>query len=183
MNCVHLRPAIFLDRDGTLIEDRGHLRSPSEVVFFPSTMGALRRLHERFLLFIVTHQPGVAEGVISIHDVERVNAHVVARLAEMGVQISATYVCPHKRADRCACIKPKPYFLHKATGEYRVDLRRSFVVGDHPHDVQLARNAGAQGVYVRTGHGAKHLDELSGSELVARDIAEAAEWILSHSRT
>jgi D-glycero-D-manno-heptose 1,7-bisphosphate phosphatase len=88
-----------------------------------------------------------------------------------------------KRADRCACIKPKPYFLHKATGEYRVDLRRSFVVGDHPHDVQLARNAGAQGVYVLTGHGAKHVNELSGSAVATHDIAEAAEWILSHCRT
>jgi D-glycero-D-manno-heptose 1,7-bisphosphate phosphatase len=62
-------------------------------------------------------------------------------------------------------------------------LRRSFVVGDHPHDVQLARNAGAHGVYVLTGHGAKHLNELSGSEVVMQDIAEAAQWILSHCQT
>jgi histidinol-phosphate phosphatase family protein len=183
MNCLQRRPAVFLDRDGTLIEDRGHLRSPSEVVFFPNTTSALRRLQDKFLLFIVTHQPGVAEGVISIHDVGRVNAHVVERLAGMGVHISATYVCPHQRADRCACIKPKPYFLHKATGEHRVDLRRSFVVGDHPHDVQLARNAGAQGVYVLTGHGAKHRNELSADAVATQDIAEAAQWILSHCWT
>ena len=75
----HLRPAIFWDRDGTLIEDRGHLAEPGEVVFLPGTINALRRLQDEFLFFIVTNQPGVAEGRISIRDVERINARVVSR--------------------------------------------------------------------------------------------------------
>jgi len=180
---AELRPAVFLDRDGTLIEDRGHLARSAEVVFYSDTVDALRKLQDAFMLFIVTNQSGVADGVITIHDVERVNAYVVSRLAETGVRIAETYVCPHRRSDECVCIKPKPYFLHKATGEHCVDLRRSFVVGDHPHDVQLARNAGARGVYVLTGHGAKHLNELSSSEVTTQDIAEAAQWILSHYQT
>ena len=81
-----LRPAIFWDRDGTLIEDRGHLAQPSEVAFLPNTISALRRLQDDFLFFIVTNQPGVAEGTISLRDVERVNAHVVSRLAEAGLR-------------------------------------------------------------------------------------------------
>jgi len=182
MSRVALTRAVFLDRDGTLIEDRGHLHRPKDVVFYPETAPALRRLQKTFLLFIVTNQSGVAHGVISSTDVDRVNAHTTNQLAQMGVHISAVYVCPHKRTDGCACIKPKPYFLHRAAEEFKIDLARSFVVGDHPHDVELARSVGAQGIYVSTGHGLKHLDALSAEEVVLSDIAEAAEWIMSQSR-
>ena len=174
-----LRPAIFWDRDGTLIEDRGHLADPGEVVLYPGTISALRRLQDHFLFFIVTNQSGVAEGTINIDDVERVNSHVVSRLADAGVAVAAVYVCPHRRADRCGCIKPNAYFLHKAAEDFQVSLRDSFVVGDHPHDVELAAQAGAQGVYVCTGHGWRHLAELHGRQVVVSDIEEAAEWILS----
>ncbi len=178
-----LRPAVFLDRDGTLIEDRGHLRSGVEAVFFPDTAGALRRLQDRFLLFIVTNQPGIAEGILSHAHVEDVNGHIVERLAGEGVTIADVYYCPHKRTDRCDCIKPSPLFLHRAAARHGVDLGRSFVVGDHPHDVDMARRASAKGVYVLTGHGMKHLQELSGdATIIARDIGEAAELILQTTR-
>jgi D-glycero-D-manno-heptose 1,7-bisphosphate phosphatase len=174
-----LRPAIFWDRDGTLIEDRGHLSESNKVVFLPGTINALRRLQDEFLFFIVTNQPGVAEGTISIRDVECVNLYIISQLAEAGLKISAVYVCPHRRADRCACIKPNPHFLHKATEDFGVNLRQSFVVGDHPHDVELAERAGAKGIYVCTGHGMNHLDELGENKIVVPDIQAAAEWILS----
>jgi D-glycero-D-manno-heptose 1,7-bisphosphate phosphatase len=176
-----LRPAVFLDRDGTLIEDRGILAEPADVVFYPDTVAALRRLRDHFLLFLVTNQPGVARGVIALDNVNRVNAQVVSHLAQHGVAITAVYVCPHQRADGCRCIKPRPYFLHKAAEEHAVDLPRSFTIGDHPHDVEFARAVGARGVYVRTGHGEKHLDELSPGEVVVSGIAEAADWILDNS--
>jgi len=173
-----LRPAVFLDRDGTLIEDRGYLRETSEVAFYPDAIDALRRLQERFLLFLVTNQPWVARGILTWEDVKRVNARVVSYLAEHGVTITAVYVCPHERSDGCSCIKPNPHFLHKAAAEHGVDLQRSFTIGDHPHDVELARAAGARGVYVRTGHGSKHLTELSPGEIVVAGIGEAADRIL-----
>jgi len=176
---VPLRPAVFLDRDGTLIEDRGHLADISEVVFYPETVEALRRLQERFLLFLVTNQSGVARGLLTPEDVNRVNARVVTYLAEHGITLTAVYVCPHQRADGCRCIKPNPHFLHQAAAAHGVDLRRSFTVGDHPHDVDLARSVGARGVYVRTGHGEKHLAELPPDEIVVAGIAEAADRILA----
>jgi D-glycero-D-manno-heptose 1,7-bisphosphate phosphatase len=173
-----LRPAVFLDRDGTVIEDRGHLADPSEVVFYPDTVDALRRLQKHFLLFVVTNQPWVARGILTLEDVSRVNARVVSHLAEHGVVITAVYVCSHDRSDGCSCIKPNPYFLHKAAAEYGVDLPRSFTVGDHPHDVEFARSVGARGVYVRTGHGSRHLAELPADQIVASGIEEASDWIL-----
>lgn len=176
------RAAVFLDRDGTLIEDRGHLASPSEVVFIPGAEEALRELQKEFVLFIVTNQSGVARGEITLENVDRVNAHLLERLAKSGVRIAAVYSCPHQRSDNCACIKPKPHFLERAAADFAVDLERSFSVGDHPHDVELARNAGGCGVYVRTGHGMKHLAELRGDAAIVADIGEAAHWILAEHR-
>ncbi|MFH1717364.1 MAG: HAD family hydrolase, partial [Planctomycetota bacterium] len=171
--------AVFLDRDGTIIEDRGHLREPSNVVFFPETFEALQKLQEFFLLFIVTNQVGVAEGVITRSDVNQVNRCIVAALAERGVVITDVYVCPHGRADNCPCIKPKPYFLRKAAERYEIDIGVSFTVGDHPHDIQLARNAGAQGIYVLSGHGRKHRAEIPDGTEVVTGIKQAAEKIMS----
>lgn len=175
------RFGVFLDRDGTMIEDRGYLREASEVVFFDETVPALRRLQEHFHLFIVTNQSGVGKGELTLDEADRVNHHVVAWLRERGVNITAVYCCPHQRTDGCDCIKPKPHFLNRAAREHGVNLRSSFVIGDHPHDVEFARNVGATGIYVLTGHGEKHRADLRGNALVTPDIGIAASWILRHS--
>ncbi len=174
-----MKPAAFLDRDGTIIEDRGHLRSPAEVVFYPETVRALQRLQEHFDLFIVTHQPGIAGGLVSEAEVEEVNRHVATELLRQGVRIAAVYCCPHRREDRCRCIKPEPFFLEEAARQFGVDLKASFVVGDHPHDVTLAQNAGARGVYVLTGHGRKHRAEAPAGAPIVPGIWEAVDWILA----
>ena len=176
------RRAVFLDRDGTLIEDRGHLRAPCEVAIFPDTVEALKRLQASFQLFIVTNQSGVAKGALSLDEVDRVNKHVVRRLAEAGVTITDVYVCPHQRSDGCLCMKPKPYLLAKAAEAHGIDLRRSFVVGDHPHDVALARRAGACGIYVLTGHGSKHVYEVAPGTIITTGISTAADRILGVRR-
>lgn len=174
------KAAVFLDRDGTIIEDRGHLRKPSEVAFLPEALEALRELQKRFLLFIVTNQSGVAKGVITRNDVNCVNTHVITTLSEAGIKICDLYVCPHRRSDKCRCIKPEPYFLRKAAKVYGLDLSKSFTIGDHPHDIELADNVGARGIYVLTGHGWKHFDELPEDAETASGMAEAAEMIMSH---
>jgi L-threonylcarbamoyladenylate synthase len=175
------RPAVFLDRDGTLIEDRGWLRSPADVRFFPDTVPALKRLaaagHE---LFIATQQSGVSRGLLAAEEVAGVNAHVVARLAGEGIAIREVLCCMHGPEDGCDCRKPNPAPLRRTAAAHGLDLARSFVVGDHPHDVDLARQAGAQGVYVRTGHGDKHRDELPAAvTAIVPGIREAADWILA----
>jgi L-threonylcarbamoyladenylate synthase len=169
-----MKQAVFLDRDGTLIEDRGHLHDPSEVVFFPDTIPALRLLQEKFVLFIVTNQPGVAEGILDPSELDSVNQAVVERFAQFGIFIKEVYCCLHKRSDGCECIKPNPHYLRMASSKYDIDLRCSFVIGDHPHDVELARNAGATGIYVLTGHGRKHQGELLGDEVVTAGLWDAA---------
>jgi len=173
------RPAVFLDRDGTLMEDLGYLGDPAKAVLFPDTIPALRRLGERFLLFIVTNQSGVGKGLLSYDDVCRVNERVRRTLAEAGVVIREVYCCPHQHSDACACRKPSPHFGRLAQKEHGVDPAMSFVVGDHPADVEFAANLGARGIYVLTGHGRKHRDEVKVPCSVVSGIAAAVEAILS----
>jgi D-glycero-D-manno-heptose 1,7-bisphosphate phosphatase len=168
-----LRAAIFLDRDGTIIEDVGHLGDPRMVTFLPGAVAALQRLQKRFTLFIVTNQSGVAKGLLTLDQVATVNAYVTGELASLGVPIAQVFVCPHARSDGCECIKPKPYFLNLAAREYAIDLKRSFTIGDHPHDVEFAHSVGATGIYVLTGHGEKHRKDVDPASLIAPSLAEA----------
>ncbi len=175
------RPAVFLDRDGTMIEDVGNVGDPSQVIWFEDTVSSLRRLCNAFDLFIVTNQAAVAQGALTLQSVHQVNAYITSHLAKYGIPIAATYVCPHERVSGCPCIKPNPYFLKKAEREFRIDLRRSFAVGDHPHDVEFAKNGGATGVYLLSGHGMKHREEMPPDTIVARGIGEAVERILQQT--
>ncbi len=172
------KPAIFLDRDGTLIEDRGHLSHPNDVVFYPDTANALLRLQRHARLFIVTNQSGIGKGLITAADADRVNNHVVEQLRQKGVQIERVYCCPHRRDENCSCMKPAPLFMEQAEQEYGLDLSASFAIGDHPHDVHFAENAGGTGIYILTGHGQQHRNELPAETTVLPGIREAADWII-----
>ena len=172
------QPAIFLDRDGTLIEDRGHLSLTEQVEFFRETVPALKRLRG-FRLFIVTNQSGVGQGVIRAEEAAAVNRFVVDQLRRDGITIDEIYCCPHRREDGCSCIKPNAHFAHLAARDHDVDLTRSFVVGDHPCDVDFANNSRAHGIYVLTGHGEKHRDELSFPCDVVANIEQAVDRILA----
>lgn len=174
--------AVFLDRDGTLIEDVGYIQHESQIVFFPETVKALQLLQKHFLLFIVTNQPGIAEGILTPTAVESIHYAILSYLGHLGIAIQKVYYCPHRRIDGCSCIKPHPHFLYEAERDFAIDLPRSFVIGDHPQDVFFARSVGATGVYVLTGHGEKHRDELPPDAIITQNIGEAALWILANIR-
>lgn len=172
-------PAVFLDRDGTLVEDRGYLCSTDEVVFFDCTFPALRRLQQHFSLFIVTNQSGVAKGFQRPEEVERVNRFIERRLQENAIQILRTYTCPHRRENECICIKPNPFFAQKASAEFNIYLPHSYAVGDHPHDAEFGKRFGGSGLYLLSGHGKKHLAEMDETIPVFSDIGRASDWILA----
>jgi histidinol-phosphate phosphatase family protein len=106
--------AIFLDRDGTIIEDKGHIASQEDIELYPYAIRALLALQEKYLLFIVTNQSGVSLGRITLAEAIYVNEYLMEVLAKSGVTIREFYCCSHKRDDHCDCIKPKPYFINKA---------------------------------------------------------------------
>lgn len=172
-------PAIFLDRDGTIIQDNGYIDNLLDVEFFPYTFEALRLLQNHFLLFIITNQSGISKGFISESKVQAVNRYIAQTLEINGIKISDTYYCPHKKEDKCNCMKPSPYFLNKAAQLYNLDLYHSFIIGDHPTDVECGVNAGVTPIYLLSGHGAKHKDELKIKTTIVNNLFSASEYIIS----
>lgn len=160
--------ALFLDRDGTLIVERGFLSDPRGVRLSRGAAAALRRFVRRgTLVFVVTNQSGIARGKLTWGEVEAVNAEVARRCERAGVPIAGFLVCPHhpegavaRFAVRCRCRKPGTQLHRQALRRHRLDPHRSAVVGDKWDDVGAARLLGAQAVHVLTGHGREHRAEV-----------------------
>lgn len=171
-------PAVFLDRDGTLIDDVGYIQHSSEVCFYPFTFEALSLLQEHFLLFIITNQSGIAKGITAENEVSDVNNHIIKTLKEQDIVIYDVFCCPHKTEDNCECKKPKTYFINKAQQLYNIDLSRTFIIGDHPSDIQCGLNAGITPIYLLTGHGKKHQDEISKETVIYSNLLEASKYII-----
>jgi len=177
-----MRPAIFLDRDGTLIKDSGFLSDPAKAVFYPFTVEALKLLKEEFDLFIVSNQCGIANGIISAEKVEEVNRFIIDSLATEGIDIKDCYVCPHAIGAGCKCRKPQPFFAKQAALKYDLDLSRSYVIGDHISDMNFAKAFGGKGVYVMTGHGGHHRHSVSDDVSVCKNLLYAAGKILKKNK-
>ena len=175
--------AVFLDRDGTIIEERNYLSRPEEVVIFPGAAAALKRLRDNgFKLFIVSNQSGVGRGYFTLADVERVNHHLLKQLALEGVQFEKIYIAPEAPDTPSRGRKPSPQFLFDARDEFGLDLAHSYMIGDKLIDLECGWNAGINCcLLVRTGYGAE-VERQSGDKLggviIADDLTAAAEWIL-----
>jgi len=174
------QPAVFLDRDGTIMEDVGTVSDPAKIQLYDDTVQALRLLQKSYQLFIVTNQAGVSRGEITLEQVDTVHAHLSEMLRKDGIIIQEFFTCPHTTEDQCDCKKPKPGMIHSAAKKYGLDLKRSFIIGDHPHDTETAQEQGLYGLYVLTGHGQKHLHELNSEALVFHRLQDAVDWILNH---
>ena len=184
--------AVFLDRDGTLIEEVNYLDRIERVAFFPWSVDAVRVLNRAgFRVIVVSNQSGVARGLFTEATVNTVHRHIESRLAEGGAHVDAYYYCPHHPEGtvdgyrkRCDCRKPGRGLVDRAVAEFGIDPTRSFVVGDRWLDVGLAHAVGARGVLVRTGYGSteeeRPLPGLTADAIVDNLIA-AASWILRQS--
>lgn len=178
------RRSVFLDRDGTIVEEVGYLNHASRFRMFPFAAEAIRRLNEaRIPVIVVTNQSGVGRGYFPESLVHTVHESMTQQLAAAGAHLEAIYYCPHGSSDGCDCRKPKPGLLHRAAREHRLDLGRSFVVGDRYGDIELAHSAGCRGILVRTGYGEGEVAWHSGGwssppEYVATDLGLAVDWIL-----
>lgn len=171
------KAAIFLDRDGTIIKDAGYIKNLQDVEFFNESFPALLQLQERFLLFIITNQSGISKGLTTEDEVKTVNGYVVETLKSKGINIEYVYCCPHSDEDNCICKKPKPYFIYEAEKLFQLELKNSYIIGDHPSDVECGLNAGIIPIYLLTGHGEKHRHELKHDIIISKNILEAANVI------
>lgn len=175
-----MKRAIFLDRDGTINEDVGDLFSQDKLEFIPRAIESLKLLQEQFELFIVTNQSGIGKKHFSEKEYLEFDAYFQELLWQEGIKIEKTYYCPHMREEGCICHKPQTFFLKKAEREYGIDLAKSYVIGDHPHDTEMGDRVGAKSIYLLTGHGPKHRKEIVTSpSYIANDLYEAAMWIMN----
>jgi D-glycero-D-manno-heptose 1,7-bisphosphate phosphatase len=186
------RSAVFVDRDGTLIEEVGYLDRVERVELYPWTIDALRALNRTgFRVVLVSNQSGVARGFFSEAVVDDVHRHMAALLAAGGARIDAYYYCPHHPDGKvagyalaCECRKPNRGLVDRAVRELGVDPAQSFVVGDRWLDVELARRVGAKGVLVRTGYGTTEESKPPAglaADAVTDNLIGAADWILKRS--
>jgi D-glycero-D-manno-heptose 1,7-bisphosphate phosphatase len=189
-----VKPAVFLDRDGTLIEDVGYLDRLDQMTVFPWTVDVIRALNRAGLaVVVVTNQSGIARGLFTEAFVEETHRHLSARLAAGGARIDAYYYCPHHPdgvveayRQRCDCRKPASGLVDRAVRDLDLDPARSFVVGDKWLDIGLARAVGARGILVRTGTGAaEEARPQSGisADAIVDNLAAAAGWILTSTKS
>jgi D-glycero-D-manno-heptose 1,7-bisphosphate phosphatase len=170
-----LSPAVFLDRDGTLMEDVDYCGDPKNVRVLDGVSTALKKLKDKgFKLIVITNQSGIARGYFTEKQYREVE-HEVVRQTGDGL-IDATYFCPHLPDAGCKCRKGSPEMVFHAAREHQVDLSRSYFIGDKRSDLECGRSAEVKTILVRTGYG-KETDERL-ADLTARDLTEATDMIL-----
>lgn len=188
------RPAVFLDRDGTLIAEKGYLCRPEEVNLLPGAARAVRLLREAgFFLVLVTNQAAIAKGLLTEAQLAQIHERLQKLLECEGTNINAFYYCPHHPAGRlavyrkrCPCRKPAPGMLLRAAREHCLCLPNSFLVGDKLTDVAAGRRAGCRTILVTTGHGEDERAKMRRTgvvpDFIRDNLAEAARLICTYSR-
>ena len=173
-----LRPAVFIDRDGTIMQDADYCSKAEQVKVFPRVAEALKRLKSNgFKVIIITNQSGIGRGFFSLEEYRTVEAEISRQLG--GDVIDATYFCPHAPDQGCNCRKPAAGMIMQAAREHDVDLVSSFLIGDKEIDVQCGREAGVRTIRVRTGFNGETAGSLA--DWIAEDVPAAVEIILTRT--
>jgi len=179
--------AVFMDRDGTIIEDTGYIDSPERVKFLPGSIEAIKRLKDAgYKVVIISNQAGIARGLLTEDMLQTIDKYIHKKILSGGTHIDGSYYCPHHPEhgvypyrQACECRKPHTGLVKKAAKEHDLDLSKSFMVGDHSSDIETAKRAGIKSVFVLTGHGPKEKENLKEKpDHFAADLMEAVKWIL-----
>ena len=182
--------AVFLDRDGTIVEDVGYPHERSKVKFLPRVSKAIKLLNENgFKVIVITNQAGVARGYFTEETVREINRYVQESLAKQGAFIDMIYYCPHhiegiieEYSKECYCRKPNPGMIEQAVLEFGIDLKNSFVIGDKISDIEAGQRAGCKTILLA---GENHLNNERKITLIsdhaAPDLYEAVKWLVKFS--
>lgn len=181
---INLRPAVFLDRDGTINEERGYLCDPGAVTLLPKTCEALALLRTLDIpIIVLTNQSALGRGLMNEAEFRAVNAALWMALQACHTSYDALYYCPHRpdREPPCVCRKPRPGLLLQAAIDYDLDLSRSFIIGDKMTDLEAGYAANCHTILVRTGFGETSYRALTQQsrqpDFVATTLLEAAQWV------
>jgi D-glycero-D-manno-heptose 1,7-bisphosphate phosphatase len=173
---------IILDRDGTIVIDRGYLADPDRLEFLPGAAEALRWLWERaYRLVVITNQSGVGRELFSLDCVEAVNARLHQMVERSGAKLTKIYVCPHAPDACCPCRKPNLALMVKAATELNFDPRRSVVIGDKQSDIEFGLRAGARAILISSE--SPDASKETSSHLIVRSLMEAARTITGPTTT
>ncbi|CAK8717753.1 MAG: D-alpha,beta-D-heptose 1,7-bisphosphate phosphatase [Candidatus Electronema aureum] len=188
---MNKKSAVFLDRDGTINEQRGYINHLSRFVLLPGVPQAIRRLNDHSIsAVVVTNQSGLARGYFPSALLDAVHVEMKRLLAEEGAHLDGIYVCPHhpeakieQYRQACRCRKPQPGLIEEAAINLNLDLSRSFIVGDRWSDLECGIRAGVRPVLVLTGYGRGELEYIGPQKkiqpvVIAHDLSEAVERII-----
>ena len=193
MSGTHLAPTVFLDRDGTLIEEVGYLSHLDRIALYPWSIESVKLLNRAgFKVVVVTNQAGVARGLFDEDFIDEAHRFLDQKFSDGGATIDKFYYCPHHPEasveayrSECDCRKPKAGMLWKAAQELQLELSHSFVIGDRLSDLRLGPAVGAKSVLVRTGYGETTARELTDDvevDYTAPELMTAVAWILRQSK-
>ena len=188
MSARPLRPAVFLDRDGVIIENRDdYVKSIAEVHFIRGVLDALARLARLDVLIVIaTNQAAIGRGFVTRAAADAINAYVRKQIEAAGGRVDGLYMCPHRPEENCLCRKPAPGMLLEAARDLGIDLAASVMIGDALTDVKAARAAGVRSILVLTGLGRRQTRELAAPELnhtlTVPDLAAAIEQLSGGTR-
>ncbi len=184
-----MKPAVFLDRDGTINEQMGYINHISRFQMLPGADEAIRLLNRHdYWTVVITNQSGIARGYYPLELVHEVHNHMRNLLKKADAHIDAIYFCPHPPDADCSCRKPKTGMIEMACKDMEIDLSHSYMIGDMCVDMELARNAGIKGIMVKTGYGMGEIEyRLPKTGLnpvyIAEDLLSAVRWILNNDLT
>ena len=182
-NSVQPGTAVFVDRDGTLNQDRGYVTSPDQLVLFPGVPEAIARLNQLgVLVLMVTNQSAIGRGMMTIEDLENIHVRLASLIRPYGASIDGIFSCPHHPQDGCGCRKPERGLIDQAVDRFSLDLSKCYLVGDKRSDLEVAQKVAIPGVLVLTSPYSKGAiqarDEGQVSiEHVAESFAQAVDWI------
>ena len=179
------KPAVFLDRDGTINVEKNYLYKIEDWEWIPGAIETIRAFNEAgYRVVIITNQAGIARGYYSEGDLIRLNDFISKQLAKAGAKVDGYYHCPHhpEFTGNCACRKPMPGMLLNAARDLDIDLTRSWMIGDRLLDMQAAKAAGVQPILVRTGYGNAEVEKLPPGHLVFDSIINAGKYINANMR-
>ncbi|MEO0261410.1 MAG: HAD family hydrolase [candidate division WOR-3 bacterium] len=164
--------AIFLDRDGTIIKNVPYLNDPEKIEFLPYVIESLKILISNgFTLFIVTNQSGISRGLIKLKELEKIHKRIKEILKKEGIKIKDIVYCPHLPEENCNCRKPKTGLIEVLLKKYKIDLKKSYLIGDKDEDILLAKNIGIKSVSVSDKINVK-------PDFIAKNFKEAVLWII-----
>jgi histidinol-phosphate phosphatase family protein len=188
MGKQHIKyPAVFLDRDGTLIYDKNYLSSPSRIKLYSYAAGSINKLREAgFKVIVVTNQSGIARNMFTLKDLDKVHRKFLSLLKEEGAVVDGIYFCPHIDEDNCDCRKPKTGMAVQGAKDFNIDLKKSYVVGDSIRDYLLGFNMGGRGILVLTGHGKKQQKKISQEKIkplvICKNLKQAVNFIIRDNK-